>query len=61
MVLRNPLDVEVTLSGFTIGIRESSSDDDESAREFVEVEVIDDIVLGAKDTRTVGHLYGALH
>lgn len=53
LVLRNPLDVEVTLSGFTVGVRESSSEDGESAKEFVEVEIIDGIVLGAMDTRTV--------
>ncbi|KAL7285211.1 hypothetical protein ACG7TL_000304 [Trametes sanguinea] len=53
LVLRNPLDVEVSLSGLTVSVRESSSKDAESNPDFVEVEELDDIVLGAKDTRTI--------
>lgn len=53
IALRNPLDVEVTLSGLTVSIREASAKDADTNPDFVEVEVVDDIVLGAKDTRMV--------
>ncbi|OBZ79321.1 hypothetical protein A0H81_00967 [Grifola frondosa] len=53
LVLRNPLDVEVTLSGLTVRVKDTSSEDPDSIAEFVEVEVIDDIILGARDTRTI--------
>ncbi|KAI0361180.1 hypothetical protein OH77DRAFT_1417397 [Trametes cingulata] len=53
LVLRNPLDAEVTLSGLTVAVRDASANDAEMNPDFVEVEVIDDVVLGAKDTRTI--------
>lgn len=55
LFLRNPLDVEVSLSALTIALRESSSkgEDTNTTEDFVQVEVVDDITLGAKDTRTV--------
>ncbi|KAI0639808.1 ER-golgi trafficking TRAPP I complex 85 kDa subunit-domain-containing protein [Trametes polyzona] len=53
VALRNPLDVEVILSRLTVSVREASAKDAESNPDFVEVEVIDDIVLGPKDTRTI--------
>lgn len=53
IALRNPLDVEVTLSGLTVSVRELLAKEADSNPDFVEVEVIDDIILGAKDTRTV--------
>ncbi len=53
IALRNPLDVEVTLSGLTVSVREASAKDADINPDFVEVEIVDDVVLGAKDTRMV--------
>ncbi|EIW64369.1 uncharacterized protein TRAVEDRAFT_158546 [Trametes versicolor FP-101664 SS1] len=53
IALRNPLDVEVTLSALTVSIREASAKGADNNPDFVEVEVVDDIVLGAKDTRMI--------
>ncbi|KAH9858208.1 ER-golgi trafficking TRAPP I complex 85 kDa subunit-domain-containing protein [Lenzites betulinus] len=53
VALRNPLDVEVTLTRLTVSVREVSAKDADAAPDFVEVEVVDDVVLGPKDTRTI--------
>ncbi|KAI8981263.1 ER-golgi trafficking TRAPP I complex 85 kDa subunit-domain-containing protein [Trametes punicea] len=53
VVLRNPLDVEVILSGLTVSVRLASDKDAETNPDFVEVEVLDDVALGAMDTRTI--------
>lgn len=53
LVLKNPLDVEVSLSALTITLRESSSTGEDTTQDFVQAEVVDDVVLGPKDTRTV--------
>ncbi|KAI0652274.1 ER-golgi trafficking TRAPP I complex 85 kDa subunit-domain-containing protein [Trametes meyenii] len=53
IALRNPLDVEVTLSGLTVSVRDASAQDSDANPDFVEVEAIDDVVLGPKDTRTI--------
>ncbi|KAH9897998.1 ER-golgi trafficking TRAPP I complex 85 kDa subunit-domain-containing protein [Cubamyces lactineus] len=53
LVLKNPLDVEVTLSGLTVSVREKSAEDAKETPDFVEVEVVDDVVLGPRDTRTI--------
>lgn len=53
-MLRNPLDAEVNLSSLTVTVEEillGRSVPSEST-----VEVIDDMVLGPKETRTVGRL-----
>jgi trafficking protein particle complex subunit 8 len=55
VVLRNPLDAEVNLSNVTLVIKEDGSlASGESA--VVDVEVVD-IVLSARETRTVGLSY----
>jgi hypothetical protein len=51
--IRNPLDTDVNLSNFTIIVRESNSPDSESARHFVTVETIKDVILGARESRMV--------
>ena len=51
LVVKNPLDVEVALSALTIRVRDGTSPD--AVPDFVEVERIDDVILGARDTRTV--------
>ncbi|KZT05978.1 uncharacterized protein LAESUDRAFT_726547 [Laetiporus sulphureus 93-53] len=53
LVMTNPLDVDINISGLSITVREASSDNPESAKELVEVEVIDGITLGGKETRTI--------
>ncbi|KZP10535.1 hypothetical protein FIBSPDRAFT_1051266 [Athelia psychrophila] len=52
LVLRNPLDTEVNLSNLTVTVQEAASTSN-SALSQVEVEIIDDVVLGAKETRTI--------
>jgi hypothetical protein len=54
LVIRNPLDAEVNLSKLTVIMGEAPSHDAEPTKTFVEVDVIDDVVLGARETRTVG-------
>lgn len=51
--MRNPLDVEVFLSGLSIVVQDSSAPDDSPTPDFVEVEVIDGISLGPGESRTV--------
>ncbi|KAI0830719.1 ER-golgi trafficking TRAPP I complex 85 kDa subunit-domain-containing protein [Trametes gibbosa] len=53
VALRNPLDVEVTLTRLTVTVREASAEEADAAPDFVEVDIVDDIVLGPKDTRTI--------
>lgn len=51
-MLRNPLNVEVTFSGLTAVVQDATAQA-ESPPDFVEVEVIDDLILGARESRTV--------
>ncbi|KAJ7596891.1 ER-golgi trafficking TRAPP I complex 85 kDa subunit-domain-containing protein [Mycena floridula] len=51
LVLRNPLNVEVNLTNLTVVVQDSSVDGSSSSTSFVEVEVVDDVMLGAKETR----------
>ncbi|KAI0715153.1 ER-golgi trafficking TRAPP I complex 85 kDa subunit-domain-containing protein [Earliella scabrosa] len=53
LVVRNPLEVDVTLSNLTVTVRETSSKDVDTTQDFVEVEVIEDVTLGPRDTRTI--------
>ncbi|KAH8102427.1 ER-golgi trafficking TRAPP I complex 85 kDa subunit-domain-containing protein [Cristinia sonorae] len=53
LAIRNPLDVDVTLSALTIVLREVSSPESGKCPDFVDVEVIDDVQLGAKESRTI--------
>ena len=53
LAIQNPLDTEVNLSSLTVTVRETTSIDSKSAVGYVDIEVIDDIVLGAKETHTV--------
>ena len=61
LVVKNPLEVDVTLSNLTVIVRETSSKDVDTTPDFVEVEVIEDVTLGPSDTRTVSdHTPGML-
>ncbi|KIY45752.1 hypothetical protein FISHEDRAFT_66805 [Fistulina hepatica ATCC 64428] len=53
LVLRNPLNTDVTLSNVTVRVRESNSDDASSSKAIVEVGIIDQIILGPKDSCTI--------
>ena len=57
LVVKNPLDVEISLSALTVSVREVANRDAHDAPDFVQVERIDDITLGAKDTRTVSVMF----
>lgn len=52
-MVKNPLDVEVLLSALTVRVREARSEDADDTPDFVQIECIDGVTLGAKDTRTV--------
>lgn len=60
LVLRNPLDAEVNLANFTVVVRDSTSDDPSSSKGFLEVEVVDDIVLNPREIRTVSASFPSL-
>jgi len=53
LAIRNPLDTEINLSNLTVTAQETTSTDLTSAMAHVDIEIIDDIILGAKETRTV--------
>ncbi|EKM61151.1 uncharacterized protein PHACADRAFT_190295 [Phanerochaete carnosa HHB-10118-sp] len=53
VILRNPLNVEVTISGLTVIVQDAKSEEQASTSDFVEVEVIDDLQLGGRETRTI--------
>lgn len=55
-VLYNPLDTEVELWDFTVVVQEAANDDATSAREYLDIEVIDKITMKGMETRTVGCL-----
>ncbi|TCD62768.1 hypothetical protein EIP91_006412 [Steccherinum ochraceum] len=53
LAIRNPLEVDVTLSALTILLRDASSPETSDRLDFVEVEVVDDIQLGSREARTI--------
>ncbi|KAF8898889.1 ER-golgi trafficking TRAPP I complex 85 kDa subunit-domain-containing protein [Infundibulicybe gibba] len=54
LVLRNPLDTEVNLSNLTVVVKEKSTGDSPSlSTQFVQVGVVQDLVLGANELHTV--------
>jgi hypothetical protein len=54
LVFKNPLDADINLSNLTVVVEEMLSSRSVPAESVVEV--IDDVVLGPKETRTVGQL-----
>jgi hypothetical protein len=55
LTLHNPLEVEVNLSNVTIVAQEMKSSELPSTTDFVEIESIEDIILGAKETQPVSY------
>ncbi|GAW06029.1 hypothetical protein LENED_007922 [Lentinula edodes] len=53
LVLKNPLDVNVTLTDVTLVIRESNVIEPSPSKLSAEIEVIEDVIIGAKETRTI--------
>lgn len=53
VTLRNPMDVDVNLSNLTVVLRDKLAEDEDLGPDVVEVEVVDDLVLNAKEIRTV--------
>jgi hypothetical protein len=53
LVLRNPLDTEVNLSDLKIVVEEAHTANAEPSEGFIEVESINDVVLGPRETQTV--------
>ncbi|TFK56961.1 hypothetical protein OE88DRAFT_1715773 [Heliocybe sulcata] len=51
--LHNPLDVEVNLSDITVIAQEQRSRNLEAADDILEAEVIEDIILGAQESRSI--------
>ena len=61
LVLRNPLDAELNLTEISLVVHEKSGAELTSTDAFVEVQTIDEIILGPRESRTVGfpHLFSA--
>ncbi|KAI0788537.1 ER-golgi trafficking TRAPP I complex 85 kDa subunit-domain-containing protein [Abortiporus biennis] len=53
LVIHNPLNVDITFSGMTVSVQDSTNGDTMNIKEYIDVEVIDDIHLSAKETRTI--------
>ncbi|TFK77235.1 hypothetical protein BDN72DRAFT_755266 [Pluteus cervinus] len=53
LVLQNPLETEVVLSNLTLTVEEQDATSLENPLDYVEVEVLNDIVLGPRELRTV--------
>jgi hypothetical protein len=53
LVLRNPLDAEVNLSKLTIVVRESEPEDASSSKSHLDIEVLEDVTLSPRESRTV--------
>ncbi|KIK70846.1 hypothetical protein GYMLUDRAFT_235261 [Collybiopsis luxurians FD-317 M1] len=53
LVLKNPLDVDITLTSLTIEVQETDGHDPSSSKSDIEVEVVDNVTIGAKEIRTI--------
>ncbi|CAA7259922.1 unnamed protein product [Cyclocybe aegerita] len=53
LALRNPLDADINLTNVTLLVRQTGDKDDVSQLDFVEVEVIDEVSLGPRESITV--------
>jgi trafficking protein particle complex subunit 8 len=53
VVLENPLDTEVNLSEVTVFVEELHSNEWISVKDSTQSEIIEDIILGPKETRLV--------
>ncbi len=53
LVLRNPFNVEVTMTNLTALIKDTGCEDPQSSYDYIETEVVDELTLNSKETRTV--------
>ncbi|KAJ3516458.1 hypothetical protein NLJ89_g1109 [Agrocybe chaxingu] len=53
LVLRNPLDADINLTNVTLVVRQTGDQDGVSQLDFVEVEVINEVSLGSRESITV--------
>ncbi|KAJ3734691.1 ER-golgi trafficking TRAPP I complex 85 kDa subunit-domain-containing protein, partial [Lentinula guzmanii] len=53
LALKNPLDVDITLANLTLIVKESDVVDPSPSRVPVVIEVIENVTIGAKETRTI--------
>ncbi|PBK77412.1 hypothetical protein ARMSODRAFT_280722 [Armillaria solidipes] len=53
LALRNPLDTEVNLSEVTVVVEESKKQEPSSSKQFVDIQTVDDVVLGPKESKIV--------
>ncbi|KAJ7103664.1 ER-golgi trafficking TRAPP I complex 85 kDa subunit-domain-containing protein [Mycena belliarum] len=53
LVLRNPLDAEVNLSNVTVVVQDSNSENASTSQSALDVEVIENVILGPRQSRTI--------
>ncbi|KAJ6604519.1 ER-golgi trafficking TRAPP I complex 85 kDa subunit-domain-containing protein [Mycena vulgaris] len=53
LVLRNPLNAEVNLSNVTVIVQDSHSENGSTSQSFLDVEVVEEVTLGPRESRTV--------
>ncbi|KAJ6519689.1 ER-golgi trafficking TRAPP I complex 85 kDa subunit-domain-containing protein [Mycena sanguinolenta] len=53
LVLRNPLDTEVNLSNVTVVVKDSQSEDASASKSSLDVEVLEEVTLAPRESRTV--------
>ncbi|PSS37571.1 hypothetical protein PHLCEN_2v587 [Hermanssonia centrifuga] len=53
LVLRNPFNVEVTMTNLTALIKDTGCEDPQSSYDYIETEVVDELTLNSKETRTM--------
>lgn len=56
LIMKNPLDAEVSLSNVTVVVQEKSPLEGSTVRDFVEVETIKEVTLGPKATTSVSRM-----
>jgi hypothetical protein len=56
LIMKNPLDAEVSLSNVTVVVQEKSPSEGSTVSDFVEVETIKEVTLGPKATASVSRM-----
>ena len=59
LIMKNPLDAEVSLSNVTVVVQEKSPSEGTSLSDFVEVETFKEVTLGPKATTSVSRVWFA--
>uniref|UniRef100_A0A0W0FGI2 Uncharacterized protein n=1 Tax=Moniliophthora roreri TaxID=221103 RepID=A0A0W0FGI2_MONRR len=53
LILRNPYQVEINLANLTVVVREPNAEDPSSSKIFVQAEILDNVTIRPRETRTV--------